>query len=74
LSNPLKTNVMCEALKPIAIIVGMTILTLGLGSLLNFLFSLAFMTTFESIQLSAVWVLYLSTGFFYTIFLLSTEV
>jgi hypothetical protein len=65
---------MREALKPIAIIVGMIILTLGLGSLLNFLFSLAFMTTFESIQLSAVWVLYLSTGFFYTIFLLSTEV
>ena len=65
---------MREALKPIAIIVGMILLTLGLGSLINFLISLAFMTTFESIQLSAVWVLYLTAGFFYTIFLLVTEV
>jgi hypothetical protein len=65
---------MREALKPIAIIVGMILLTLGLGSLVNFLISLAFMTTFESIQLSAVWVLYLTAGFFYTIFLLITEV
>ena len=65
---------MREALKPIGIIVGMILLTLGLGSLINFLISLAFMTTFESIQLSAVWVLYLTAGFFYTIFLLVTEV
>ena len=65
---------MREALKPIGIIVGMILLTLGLGSLINFLISLAFMTTFESIQLSAVWVLYITAGFFYTIFLLITEV
>jgi hypothetical protein len=65
---------MREALKPIAIIVGMILLTLGLGSLINFLISLAFMTTFESIQLSAVWVLYLTAGFFYTIYLLVSEV
>lgn len=65
---------MREALKPIGIIVGMILLTLGLGSLINFLISLAFMTTFESIQLSAVWVLYLTAGFFYTIFLLVSEV
>jgi hypothetical protein len=65
---------MREALKPIAIIVGMILLTLGLGSLINFLISLAFMTTFVSIQLSAVWVLYLTAGFFYTIFLLISEV
>jgi hypothetical protein len=65
---------MREALKPIAIIVGMILLTLGLGSLINFLISLAFMTTFVSIQLSAVWVLYLTAGFFYTIFLLVSEV
>jgi hypothetical protein len=64
---------MREALKPIGIIVGMILLTLGLGSLINFLISLAFMTTFVSIQLSAVWVLYLTAGFFYTIYLLSTE-
>ena len=64
---------MREALKPIGIIIGMIILTLSLGSLINFLISLAFMTTFESIQLSAVWVLYLTAGFFYTIYLLSTE-
>lgn len=65
---------MRDALKPIAIIVGMIILTLGLGSLVNFLISLAFMCSFETIQLSAVWILYLTAGFFYTIFLLSTEV
>lgn len=65
---------MREALKPIAIIVGMILLTLGLGSLVNFLISLAFMTTFVSIQLSAVWVLYITAGFFYTIFLLVSEV
>jgi hypothetical protein len=65
---------MREALKPIGIIMGMIILTLSLGSLINFLISLAFMTTFVSIQLSAVWVLYLTAGFFYTIYLLSTEV
>jgi hypothetical protein len=65
---------MREALKPIGIIMGMIILTLSLGSLLNFLFSLAFMCSFESIQLSAVWVLYLTAGFFYTIFLLISEV
>jgi hypothetical protein len=65
---------MREALKPIAIIVGMILLTLGLGSLINFLISLAFMCSFESIQLSAVWVLYLTAGFFYTIFLLVTEI
>ena len=65
---------MREALKPIGIIVGMILLTLGLGSLVNFLISLAFMTTFEFIQLSAVWVLYLTAGFFYTIFLLVSEV
>lgn len=65
---------MRKALKPIGIIVGMILLTLGLGSLINFLISLAFMTTFVSIQLSAVWVLYLTAGFFYTIFLLVTEV
>jgi hypothetical protein len=64
---------MREALKPIGIIVGMILLTLGLGSLVNFLISLAFMTTFESIQLSAVWVLYLTAGFFYTIYLLVSE-
>jgi hypothetical protein len=64
---------MREALKPIGIIVGMILLTLGLGSLVIFLISLAFMTTFESIQLSAVWVLYLTAGFFYTIYFLSTE-
>ena len=64
---------MREALKPIGIIVGMILLTLGLGSLINFLISLAFMTTFESIQLSAVWVLYLTAGFFYTIYLLVSE-
>ena len=65
---------MREALKPIAIIVGMILLTLGLGSLINFLISLAFMCSFESIQLSAVWVLYITAGFFYTIFLLVSEV
>lgn len=65
---------MRNALKPIGIIVGMIILTLGLGSLVNFLISLAFMCSFETIQLSAVWVLYLTAGFFYTIYLLSTEV
>jgi len=65
---------MREALKPIAIIVGMILLTLGLGSFINFLISLAFMTTFVSIQLSIVWLLYLIAGFFYTIYLLSTEV
>ena len=65
---------MREALKPIAIIVGMILLTLGLGSLVNFLISLAFMCSFESIQLSAVWVLYITAGFFYTIFLLVSEV
>jgi hypothetical protein len=64
---------MREALKPIGIIMGMIILTLSLGSLLNFLFSLAFMTTFESIQLSAVWVLYFTLSFFYTIYLFATE-
>jgi hypothetical protein len=64
---------MREALKPIGIIVGMILLTLGLGSLINFLISLAFMTTFESIQLSAVWVLYFTLSFFYTIYLLATE-
>jgi hypothetical protein len=71
--NLLKLNNMREALKPIGIIVGMILLTLGLGSLINFLISLAFMTTFESIQLSAVWVLYLTAGFFYTIYLLVSE-
>jgi hypothetical protein len=65
---------MREALKPIGIIMGMIILTLSLGSLLNFLFSLAFMCSFESIQLSPVWIFYLGFAFFYTIFLLSTEV
>jgi uncharacterized membrane protein YdbT with pleckstrin-like domain len=65
---------MREALKPIAIIVGMILLTLGLGSFINFLISFAFMTTFVSIQLSIVWLLYLIAGFFYTIYLLSTEV
>ena len=65
---------MREALKPIGIIMGMIILTLSLGSLLNFLFSLAFMTTFVNIQLSGVWVLYITAGFFYTIFLLISEV
>ena len=65
---------MREALKPIAIIVGMILLTLGLGSFINFLISLAFMTTFVSIQLSIVWLLYVIVGFFYTIYLLSTEV
>jgi hypothetical protein len=64
---------MRDALKPIGIIVGMILLTIGLGSLVNFLISLAFMCSFETIQLSAVWVLYLTTGFFYTIYLLSTE-
>ena len=65
---------MRDALKPIAIIVGMIILTLGLGSLVNFLISLAFMCSFATVQLSAVWVLYLTAGFFYTIFLLVSEV
>jgi hypothetical protein len=64
---------MREALKPIGIIMGMIILTLSLGSLLNFLFSLAFMCSFESIQLSGVWVLYIISGFFYTLYLFSTE-
>ncbi len=64
---------MREALKPIGIIVGMILLTLGLGSLINFLISLAFMCSFESIQLSVVWILYLTFAFFYTIYLLSTE-
>lgn len=64
---------MRDALKPIGIIVGMILLTLGLGSLVNFLISLAFMCSFETIQLSAVWILYLTFGFFYTIFLFSTE-
>lgn len=65
---------MRDALKPIGIIMGMIILTIGLGSLVNFLISLAFMCSFETIQLSAVWILYLTFGFFYTIFLFSTEV
>lgn len=65
---------MRDALKPIGIIMGMIILTIGLGSLVNFLFSLAFMCSFVTVQLSAVWILYLTAGFFYTIYLLSTEV
>ena len=65
---------MRNALKPIGIIVGMIILTLGLGSLINFLISLTLMCSFATVQLSAVWVLYLTAAFFYTIFLLSTEV
>ena len=65
---------MRQALKPIAIIVGMIILTLGLGSLINFLASLAFMCTFESIQLSAIWTLYMTASFFYTLYILITEV
>jgi hypothetical protein len=65
---------MRDALKPIGIIMGMIILTIGLGSLVNFLISLAFMCSFTTVQLSAVWVLYLTAGFFYTIYLLSTEV
>jgi hypothetical protein len=64
---------MRDALKPIGIIMGMIILTISLGSLVNFLISLAFMCSFTTVQLSAVWVLYLTAGFFYTIFLLSTE-
>jgi hypothetical protein len=64
---------MRDALKPIAIVVGMIILTLGLGSLINFLISLTLMCSFATVQLSAVWILYLGAGFFYTIFLLSTE-
>jgi hypothetical protein len=64
---------MRDALKPISIIMGMIILTIGLGSLVNFLISLAFMCSFTTVQLSAVWVLYLTAGFFYTIYLLSTE-
>ena len=64
---------MRDALKPIGIIVGMIILTIGLGSLVNFLISLAFMCSFTTVQLSAVWVLYLTAGFFYTIFLLVSE-
>lgn len=65
---------MRDALKPIGIIMGMIILTIGLGSLINFLISLAFMCSFETVQLSAVWVLYLTAGFFYTIFILISEV
>jgi hypothetical protein len=65
---------MRDALKPIGIIMGMIILTIGLGSLINFLISLAFMCSFTTVQLSAVWVLYLTAGFFYTIFLLVSEV
>ena len=65
---------MRDALKPIGIIVGMIILTLGLGSLINFLISLAFMCSFYTVQLSAVWVLYLTAGFFYTIYILVSEV
>ena len=65
---------MRDALKPIGIIIGMIILTLSLGSLVNFLISLAFMCSFTTVQLSAVWILYLTAGFFYTIYLLSTEV
>jgi len=64
---------MREALKPIGIIMGMIILTLSLGSLLNFLFRLAFMCSFESIQLSGIWILYIISGFFYTLYLFSTE-
>jgi hypothetical protein len=65
---------MRDALKPIGIIMGMIILTLSLGSLINFLISLAFMCNFETVQLSAAWVLYFTAGFFYTIYLLSTEI
>ena len=65
---------MRNALKPIGIIVGMIILTLGLGSLVNFLISLAFMCSFSTVQLSAVWILYLTAGVFYTMFLLVSEV
>jgi hypothetical protein len=65
---------MRDALKPIGIIMGMIILTIGLGSLVNFLISLAFMCSFYTVQLSAVWILYLTAGFFYTIFLLVSEV
>jgi hypothetical protein len=65
---------MRDALKPIGIITGMIILTIGLGSLVNFLISLAFMCSFVTVQLSAVWVLYLTAGFFYTIYILVSEV
>jgi hypothetical protein len=33
-------------------------LSLGLATLINFLLSVVFMTTFETIQLSAIWVLH----------------
>ena len=65
---------MRDALKAIGIIMGMIILTLGLGSLINFLISVCFMCEFNVIQLSAIWVLYITAAFFYTLYLLITEV
>jgi hypothetical protein len=38
-------------------------LSLGLATLMNFILSVVFMTTFETIQLSAIWVLYFFIAF-----------
>lgn len=64
---------MRDALKAIGIIMGMIILTLGLGSLINFLISVCFMCEFNVIQLSAIWVLYITFSFFTTIYIMSVE-
>jgi hypothetical protein len=37
---------------------GLVVLSLLLATLMNFLLSVVFMTTFEDIQLSAIWVLH----------------
>ena len=60
-----------QVLRVFVVLTIMPILTAGIGSLMNLLFSWVFMCSFAEVQLSPVWFFHILLGVFFTVMLLA---
>jgi hypothetical protein len=60
-----------QILKSFGILTIMPLVTVTIGSFMNFVFSLVFMIPFAEVQISTLWVLHGIIGLIFTIMLLS---
>lgn len=60
-----------QVLRVFVVLTIMPILTVGIGSLMNLMFSWVFMCPFAEVQLSPVWFFHILLGIFFTTMLLT---
>lgn len=62
-----------QLLRVFIVLTTMPFIVAGIATAMNFLLSCVFMCDFKEIQVSAIWILHIIVGFFFTVMLLSDE-